>query len=305
MIPLAMSIFLGFTLFSTASLASTPPSILVSIKPLQLIATTLNKPLLAQGAGFEVSTLLPPGSTPHDYVLKPSDIVRVLKADLIIWMGPVVEPYLAVVIARAEQGKVINISQLEGLKRLPFRALLENSDEHGNDKQHAHEHGHDDVLQFDPHLWWSVDNAEVIAAEVLKALDVADAALEVTQVMQPIRALLASKKAQAMKQPPSFILFHDGLQYLESDLGVVSAARVALDDDHRPGIKTLLALKQKVKVNQVVCVVAETNTNVSIIHKIEDATPLRQIVIDSLGWGRESYQDMLEQAYDKILACHR
>ncbi|MBV1921528.1 MAG: zinc ABC transporter substrate-binding protein, partial [Pseudomonadales bacterium] len=102
-----------------------------------------------------------------------------------------------------------------------------------------------------------------------------------------------------------FILFHDGLQYLESDLGVLSAARVALNDDHRPGIKTLLALRQKVKLSQVVCVVAETNTNVSIIHKIEASTPLRQIVIDSLGWGHENYHDMLQHAYDEILGCHK
>ncbi len=306
MVPLLIGIFLVITSFSTMSWASSPPSILASIKPLQLIVTSLHKPLLQHDIDFEVSTLLPPGSTPHDYVLKPSDIVRVLQADLIIWMGPVVEPYLVSVIARADQDKVIDISQLAGLKRLAFRALLENEERHDDDNHHEHKHEHNEVLQFDPHIWWSVDNAEVIATHVLVALEAKiDKSSIVKQAMQPVRALLASNKTLAMKQKPSFILFHDGLQYLESDLGVVSAARVALDDDHRPGIKTLLALRQKVKVKQVVCVVAETNTNVSIIHKIEAATPLRQIVIDSLGWGRESYQDMLQHAYGKILSCHR
>ncbi len=312
MVPLLISMLLGLTLLSTVSLASSPPSILASIKPLQLIVTALDKPLLQHGIDLEVSTLLPPGSTPHDYVLKPSDIVRVLQADLVIWMGPVVEPYLVSVIARAEPDKVIDISQLKGLKRLAYRELLENEEEHDDDKHDEHKHDHDEMLQFDPHIWWSVDNAEIIATQVLTALDVRNNKAEkqaidqyviVKQSMRAIRALLTSRKTQALKQQPSFILFHDGLQYLESDLGVVSAARVALDDDHRPGIKTLLALKHKVEVNQVVCVVAETNTNVSIIHKIEAATPLRQIVIDSLGWGRASYYDMLQQAYDEILAC--
>jgi len=314
MVPLLIGMLLELTLFSTVSLASSPPSILASIKPLQLIVTALDKPLLQHGIDLEVSTLLPPGSTPHDYVLKPSDIVRVLRADLVIWMGPVVEPYLVSVIARAEPDKVIDISQLEGLKRLAYRELLENGEEHDDDKHHEHKHDHDEMLQFDPHIWWSVDNAEIIATRVLTALDVKNNKAEkqaidqyaiVKQAMHPIRALLTRKKTQAMKQQPSFILFHDGLQYLESDLGVLSVARVALNGDHRPGIKTLIALKQKVKVNQVVCVVAETNTNVSIIRKIEAATPLRHIVIDSLGWGRESYQDMLQHAYDNILTCHR
>ena len=310
MVQLLIGILLGLTSFSTVSLASSSPTILVSIKPLELIVRTLNKPLLQHGVNLEVSTLLPAGSTPHDYVLKPSDIVRVLQADLVIWMGPDVEPYLASVIAKADQDKVLNISQLEGIKRLPFRALLENGEEHGEDKHNDHH----DMLTFDPHLWWSVDNAEVIATEVLTILGVAgngssakksetDQWAIVKNVMQPIRALLTSKKALAVKQQPSFIIFHDGLQYLESDLGTISVARVALDDDHRPGIKTLLALKKKVKENQVVCVVTELNTNVAIIRKIETATPLRQIVIDTLGWGRESYQDMLQQGYDEILSC--
>ena len=125
MVRLLIGILLGLTSFSTVSLASSSPTILVSIKPLELIVRTLNKPLLQHGVNLEVSTLLPAGSTPHDYVLKPSDIVRVLQADLVIWMGPDVEPYLASVIAKADQDKVLNISQLEGIKRLPFRALLE------------------------------------------------------------------------------------------------------------------------------------------------------------------------------------
>ncbi len=307
--PLLIAILLGFSSFSTVSLASSSPAILTSIKPLQLIIATMHKPLLQHDINLEVSTLLPPGSTPHDYVLKPSDIAQVLQADLIIWMGPVVEPYLVSVIARADQDKVIDVSLLEGLKRLAFRELLENDKGHDEDKHHDH----DEMLQFDPHIWWSVDNAEIIAARVLATLDVQGGSAEtranekrsiVRQAMQPIRSLLSNKQTQAIKQKPSFILFHDGLQYLESDLGVLSVARVALSDDHRPGIKTLLALKQKVKVDQVVCVVAETNTNVSIIHKIEASTPLRQIVIDSLGWGQENYHDMLQHAYDEILTCH-
>jgi zinc transport system substrate-binding protein len=316
MVPLLMGILLGCASLPTVVFASSPPTILASIKPLQLIVTTMHKALLQYDVNLEVSTLLPPGATPHDYVLKPSDIAHVLQADVVLWMGPSVEPYLVSVIARAGQDKVIDVSQLEGLKRLAFRELLENDEGHEDDKHH----GHDEMLQFDPHIWWSVDNAEIIATRVLATLDVqgdiqgsihGDSAEKrankkrsiVSQAMEPIRSLLAIKQTQAIKQKPSFILFHDGLQYLESDLGVLSAARVALNDGHRPGIKTLLALRQK--VNRVVCVVAETNTNVSIIHKIEATTPLRQIIIDSLGWGQKSYHDMLQHAYDEILGCHR
>jgi len=311
MVQLLMAILLGFTLFSTVSLASSSPTILASIKPLQLIITALNKPLLQHGVTLEVSTLLPPGSTPHDYVLKPSDISKVLKADLLIWMGPVVEPYLASIVARVDKANVIDVSQLQGLLRLPVRPLLEMAGkvpghpEDGHQQGNPQSHNHQEMA-FDPHVWWSLSNARVIAEEALSYLTV-----DVTPqnnnrldaVFLPMGDLLAKKRNQANTQQPSFMLFHDGLHYVEDDLGVTSAARVAQSDELRTGVKTLLALKKRVLDAKVVCVVAEPNTNVDILGKIEGESPLRVERVDSLGWDVESYQDMLSHVYEVLLGC--
>lgn len=295
---------------------ATSTRILVSINPLRLIVELLDVPFARLGMMGEVSTLLPRGSTPHDYVLKPSDLLRVQNADLVIWMGPKVEPYLTAVIARVDKKKVVDVSQLTALHRLPVRALLDNgkpvSAETGYHSQHSH--GHHAEMAFDPHIWWSIENAQVIASQVLLAsqglsnLDAENRKLinqALLGVFQPLETLLSEKKAIADQYSPSFMLFHDGLQYMEFELGVTSIARVAMGDDHQPGIKTLLALKRRVAEEQVVCVVAEPSTNLSIINKIETTPPLQRVVIDSLGWEATSYLTMLSSAYDTLLSCHR
>ncbi|PCJ46387.1 MAG: hypothetical protein COA99_02905 [Moraxellaceae bacterium] len=285
--------------------------ILVSIKPIKLLVELLNDPLRQHSIDIEVSTLLPQGSTPHDYVLKPSDISKVLKADLLVWMGPVVEPYLTPIVARVDKAKVIDVSQLQGLLRLPVRPLLEMagkaSGQHDDDHHQGHSQTHNHQgMAFDPHVWWSLSNARLIAEEVMSYLAsdvIPQDNNRLDAVFLPMNDLLAKKRNQAKTQQPSFMLFHDGLHYVEEDLGVTSVARVALGDELRTGIKTLLALKQRVLDAKVVCVVAEPNTNVDILGKIEGESPLRVERVDSLGWDVESYQDMLSHVYEVLLGC--
>ena len=285
-----------------------PTAVVASIKPLQLIIALLNEPLAVYGNSMKVSTLLPQGATPHDYALKPSDIMKVLQADLVIWMGPLIEPYLTPIIARVEKHKVVDISQLSSLHRLSLRPLL-SSPLLSNPLLSSHHHHESAMgaLSFDPHLWWSVTNAGVIARAVMQKV-VSDSEVRLsTEKLDEQLALLAQLlmkyKAQATAAKPSFILFHDGLHYVEQDLGVESVARVALDDDHQPGIKTLLALKKTVIQHKVLCVVAEPNTSLSIVGKIEGEVPMRRVIIDSLGWNARSYGDMLQHAYQQILSC--
>jgi len=291
-----------------------PTTIIVSIKPLQLIVGLLKEPLKILHQPVEVSTLLPRGATPHDYALKPSDIVKVLQADIVIWMGPLVEPYLTSIVARVDKRKVIDISQLDGLHRLSSRPLLSG---------HHHESAADE-LTFDPHVWWSVKNAEVIVDTVFQqVMRNSGASLTDTNLAKEsqsaenksreslgeqlalLEKALQKYKALAAESSPSFILMHDGLHYLEQELGIESVARVALDDDHQPGIKTLLALKKRVIQQKVVCVVAEPNTSLAIVGKIEGDVPMRKVIIDILGWNATTYGGMLQHAYQQILSCRK
>lgn len=56
--------------------------VLTSIKPLQLIAAAVQ-----DGVAIP-EVLLPPGASPHNYALRPSDVRKVQSVDLLYWIGP-------------------------------------------------------------------------------------------------------------------------------------------------------------------------------------------------------------------------
>ncbi|WP_424492305.1 metal ABC transporter solute-binding protein, Zn/Mn family, partial [Pseudomonas viridiflava] len=55
--------------------------VLTSIKPLQLIAAAV------QDGVAVPEVLLPPGASPHNFALRPSDVRRVQSVDLLYWIG--------------------------------------------------------------------------------------------------------------------------------------------------------------------------------------------------------------------------
>lgn len=63
--------------------------VLTSIKPIQMITYEL---MLGTGTP---DVLLPSGASPHDYALRPSDVKRIQQADLVIWFGQDLEPFMS------------------------------------------------------------------------------------------------------------------------------------------------------------------------------------------------------------------
>ena len=83
------------TLWSISAQAQV--QILTSIKPLQLIAAAIQ-----DGQG-EPQVLLPPGASPHYFVLRPSDAKRLDQADLFYWIGPDLENFLPRLLTQRSQ----------------------------------------------------------------------------------------------------------------------------------------------------------------------------------------------------------
>ena len=157
----------------------------------------------------EPSLIVPPGATPHEHSLRPSEASALQDANLVFWIGEDLTPWMAGAIETlADQADVTTLLEAEGVTLLGFRedALFEahphDQDEHeheehaeaeghDHDQDHAHgddhAHGHDheehaedhdhdhahDHGAHDPHAWLSPDNAavwlDVIAAELSSA----------------------------------------------------------------------------------------------------------------------------------------
>jgi len=139
-----------------------PPA---SQKPLKIIATVFP---LAEFAGNvvgpfgEVEMLLPPGAEAHSWRPRPSDLVKLAQADLIIYIGGGMEPWLLDILQSVDN---------PNLKRMEVSRGLDLLSEDGSHQEHGTEyHGDEAGGDFDPHVWLDFGNDQIIIQNMVSVL---------------------------------------------------------------------------------------------------------------------------------------
>lgn len=125
------------------------PNVVVDIAPVHsLVARVM------EGVGTP-SLLLPSGASPHEYSLRPSEATALQEADIVVWMGEDLAPWMeGAVETLATDARVITLLEAEDTLLLDLRAgALFEAHEHGHEgegheEDHAgehaeEEHGHD------------------------------------------------------------------------------------------------------------------------------------------------------------------
>lgn len=279
-------------------------NLVASVRPISLLMQELTLGLPAS-----TTTLMPKGATPHDYVLKPSDLKALRGAELVVWLGPNAEHYLKKAVTKAP--RVLTWEALEGVTKLPLRDAMHHHHHHGHDDHHEHMDAHDEAHSWDPHLWMSTANALVLL-EAMQAQLVAlrpqwQAQLETNsgKIQQRLQQQLTQMQVLLNADPQPFILAHDAYHYLEADLNIHSVATVVLDPEIKPGAKHIMAVKQRVKKDGVACVVTDPAVSSDLLAKIDSQSTLTQVAIDPLAWdfdGNE-YSLWLSSMYVKMMLC--
>ncbi|NCT54398.1 zinc ABC transporter solute-binding protein [Candidatus Falkowbacteria bacterium] len=127
------------------------------------------------GDKVSVTLLLPPGLEAHSFEPKPSDIIKINKADIFLYSGELMEPW-ARDISRGLSGEVKVIDTSFGIEMIEELKHDDEDDEVNKDEQEelykegeAQEPSKND-RQLDPHIWLDFDNAKTIATTIAQAL---------------------------------------------------------------------------------------------------------------------------------------
>jgi zinc transport system substrate-binding protein len=272
--------------------ADTPLTIVVSMQPLARVVHSV-VPVGAAG----VVSLLERGVTPHDASLRPSQVKTLLEADLVYWWGPEVEPYLVPWI-RKRAAPSRDLSRLERIETLPLRAH----------DSHDHDGHHHAVATFDIHLWWSRHNMSLAAAAIQQ-----DIAAQRPALAPALEALALTNRghwealaaeAQALgARHPRYVVFHDGWQYLEHDIGVDPEAHLISHDELGSGVKRLLTLKKRFASGAPACALVEPGMNTDLVEKLLPGA--RRLSLDPLGWDAptQGVFAMFSHAYGALAEC--
>jgi zinc transport system substrate-binding protein len=130
-------------------------SVVTTLFPLYSIAQEIGGPYA------DVTLLLPPGVSPHNYEPTPSDILTIAKADVFIYTGPFMEPWAADILAG------MDTSHMTILNASTHAAMAHHEEE---DADEAHEEDDHDHEAGDPHIWLSPHNARAMAEDIGDAI---------------------------------------------------------------------------------------------------------------------------------------
>ena len=277
-----MRYIISLLLASTAPLCATPlwadaPRVVTDIIPVHsLVAQVmgdLGSPVL----------LLDTGASPHDFQLRPSQAANLAEAQLLVWIGPDLTPWLdrAVTSLAPDAARLTLLADPQTRTR-PF---AETEDAHADDAHDDHEDpSHDDHAHTgtDPHAWLDPGNATrwlgLIAAE-LSTLDPANAptyAANAATAATSITALDQSLSAQLapIKDRP-FVVYHDAYGYFTAHYGLTLAGTVATGDATSPGAARLDALQDRLGTDTPLCLFPEVQHDPALVTQLAEGTRTR------------------------------
>jgi len=264
------------------TLAATPV-VVASIRPLQLLAAAITDGVSAPGLVME------PGQDPHHLSLRPSERQQLQQADIVLWVGPILELPLEKVIAQLKV-PVITAQQASGVALLHAGTVV------------------------DPHLWLDSRNARSIAAALLQILQQRDAEhaaryqtnmahlseqldlldAEIDRQLQPLLSLPWAVSHQAFGY---FAAQHK----LQTPFALTDAANAT------PGMQRVLQLRQQIAAKNIKCLLTEPSENHQQLDTMMEGHKLSIITADVLGTKitptAEAYAQLLRQVASAIEQC--
>jgi zinc transport system substrate-binding protein len=271
------------------------------------------------------SQLLPPGASPHGYHMRPSEAAALAGADVLIWIGPALTPWL-------ERSRLnlnphaISLALLEapGTVRHPSRgdAIFDKhdvhqKDDHADDHKDEHKDGHKDDHHdhgpIDPHAWLDTENGARWLGAIAKALSKADPenagryAANAAAGEAELRALtegLHGMLAPVRDKP--YVVLHDAFQYFEMRFRIPALGAIRLTDGAAPSPRRIAALRQGVKQQGARCVFREPQFSAALANSLA-GPDIKTGVLDPVGWelspGWTLYTGLLQKLGTSLRQC--
>lgn len=292
-------------LFAATPAAAEAPRVLADTPPVHSLVAMVMGDLGAP------ALILPPGVSPHDASLSPAEARALTEAELIVWTGPALLPWMEETLASlAPRTPTVALLATEGWAPLPQRegADLHDHGEDGHDHDEAHE------AATDPHAWLDPEVAAAWLPAIAAALGEVDPAnIEVyganaAGAAEELRALGAEVREQlAPLEGRGYAAGHDALQYFERAAGLPAAWAVTDATGADPAPADAEALREAVVAGEVACLLLDPETDPAWAATLGEGAELRTAEIDpeglSLEPGPELYPALIRGLADALEGC--
>lgn len=291
-----MFLRLAVFLFAAAPAFAEAPRVAADILPVHsLVARVM------QGVGTP-ELILPPGASPHGYAMRPSEALTLEQAELVIWIGEGLTPWLARPIgALAPEATVVALLDHPDTIRLA-------AEDRGGD---GHDHG-----PTDPHAWLDPENGRIwlgVIADALAGLDPenadryrANAAVaegELAALAVGLKATLAPLSSE------SYAVYHDAYRYLEERFGLHPRFALLSSEAEKPGPRRIARLRTMAREMAVSRVFSEPQVTSKLIPTVFEGIDFAHCELDPLGAGiapgPSQYTELLQNLASGMAGCAR
>ncbi|MBR9870494.1 MAG: zinc ABC transporter solute-binding protein [Gammaproteobacteria bacterium] len=284
-----------------ALVATTPVSatnIVASIKPIELVVKAV------AGDNMNVSTIVPPGSSPHNYSMKPSQRRALEQADAIFWVGPDMETFLSRLLGGTEfAGKVVAFTE-------PSAKEAKTHHEHDNDHHHGHDHGDGE----DPHLWVDPGMALEMARAVhtrlstLDGINTAELDANLERFEQNLhKAEQTIKASLSQLDGTSLFAYHNAFERFAEHYELDLAGVLTLNPELSPGARHIAEVQSKLRKANQPCLLTEPQFNRQWWRSITEGLHVTVSTWDPLATDIEStangYIEFQQSIADAALEC--
>ncbi len=314
-----LSLFATFLAMLAGPIRAEVPQVVTDIAPIHALTAQV-----MDGVGVP-ELLVRPGLSPHSYALRPSQARALQQADLVVWVGEGLAPWLEKPLASLAGGSdMLELMEAAGTVRLAYRgaedvlAAVAGHDDHGDHDGHDHgdhadhddhaaevgpddhdsdakeETGHHHHGAYDPHVWLDPQNGSLwlgLIAERLATLDPEHAEIyranAIVGQAEISAAVEAVTEALRPMQGVAFVSYHDAFQYFERRFGLTLVGTVTPGDATDPSPAQLVQLRDRLVDLGVRCAFAEPQFDTRLLQAAVAGRDIPILELDPLGRAHE------------------
>jgi zinc transport system substrate-binding protein len=269
----AVIAMLILVLISIINDAKTP---FIKSKKIKIVTTLFPLYDFAKNIGqdkVEVMLLLPPGAQAHSFEPKPSDIARINQADIFIYTGRFMEPWVEGIIKGISNKNLTIIDSSIGIKMIP--AVFHDLDE--------------PVGSLDPHIWLDFDNDKVITNNIVQALAKkdrvnADNYLKNADIYHKNLSLLDEQYKKTLSNCNKREIIYGGhytFGYLAKRYNLKYLAAQGISPDAEPTAQDLISLVQQIKKDNIKYIFYEEIDSSKIAETLSNETQTKILPLNT------------------------
>lgn len=273
---------------------------------------------------MEVKSVIPAGVEVHDWEPSLKDIQGLKDSNLVLINGLELESWIEDAKKVVDNDKIVDLSDgIDLIKADEDEDDHNHEDDHDHEDEHDHDHEeeeghghhHHHHGEFDPHIWLSLRNFQIVSKNICEAVSNADPENKefyeknYEEFKNKLNELDKKYAGEFEKNKGKHIIVpHEAFGYMARDYGLVQIPIENLTSDSEPDLKTIASIVDTAKSEGIKTVFYEGEGSGKVPQTIAKeiggkAMPIHtlEFITDEQEKNGENYLTMIEENFKNIL----